>query len=232
MSLALTSDSCQEKIDPQIERWTRFVENYHKKHGNHLEPFLPVQTLVQKYLSQSESKRPILDIGCETGKNAICLIRAGHKVTLLDIAPKAIDLTLENLKAFDLTGGVAETIIGKIEDLDEKQGPFKAVVGTYTFSFIPPILFQEVMRTNVLSRIEPGGFFAGGFFGTKHVWANNPDLSITTQEKIKELFASMDFTICEMDEKKEEITTILDGQQIFHTIEVIAKRNLNPISRT
>lgn len=79
------------------------------------------------------------------------------------------------------------------------------------------------MAKNVLGRIEPNGYFAGGFFGTNHDWAQNPDLSILTQEKLKAIFSSSGFAILEMTENTEEASTLV-GKQLFHTINVIAKR--------
>lgn len=130
-------------------------------------------------------------------------MQAGYKVTLLDIAPNALQYTHENLKELNLLEGVEESILGRIEDLDQKYGPFKAVVGMLTFSFIPPHLFEEIMKTNVLGRIEPEVYFAGGFFGEEHEWAKNPNLTIMTTEKVKIFFESQGFTICENKEIKK-----------------------------
>jgi SAM-dependent methyltransferase len=210
----------------EVEKWSEFIEKlYRMTEGKIIKPFCPVDTLIKKYLCQTESTRPVLDIGCETGKNAICLIQAGHSVLLLDIAPNAIQYTQENLKKLGLSHGIFDSINGNIETLDSKYGPFKAVVGTYVFSFIPPETFQQVMRENVLDRVESGGYFAGGFFGVEHAWAEKPNLSIVTREQLERLFASMEFSICEIDEKKEEILTVSSGIQVFHTIEVIAQRH-------
>lgn len=211
--------------DPDVEKWSNFIENLHQITKEIPGPFKAVDTLVRKYFAGEPSKS-ILDIGCETGKNAIPLIKAGHKVTLLDIAPNAIHYTQENIKRFGLEDGIADSIIGKIETLDPKYGPFNAVIGTYAFSFIPPELFEEVMKYNVLGRVESEGYFVGGFFGQKHAWAESPKLSILNSEKLENLFSSMGFSICEKEEKIEMARTVLNGLQIFHTIEIVAKRTL------
>lgn len=218
----LTSLQQLNDSNSEVEEWSQFVERLNCEPLPN--PFRPVDTLVRLYLPQG-SGEAVLDIGCETGKNAVPLIEKGYSVILLDIAPNAIRYSMENLQQRGLFHGVIGCINGKIEELDPKYGPFKAVVGTFVFSFIPPHLFEKVMRNNVLGRIEPEGYFAGGFFGENHVWANDPNLSILTSETLEELFSSMGFSICEMQEKTEAHKTVLNGQQIFHTIEVIAKRN-------
>lgn len=223
MSTHVSTAMGKKLNDPDVEKWSHFIENLHRNTKGIPGPFKAVDTLARKYLTK-DSTGFILDIGCETGKNAIPLIKAGHKVTLLDIAPNAIRYTKENIQQLGLEHGVVNSINGKIETLDQTYGPFKAVVGTYAFSFIPPNLFEEVMKNNVLGRVESGGYFAGGFFGEKHVWAKDPELSILTRQKLKKLFSSMGFSICEIEEKTEETQTVFDGKQIFHTIEIIAKR--------
>lgn len=210
----------------EVAGWDEFIELLvQKTEGKELQPFRPVGTLVQKYLWQVESESPVLDIGCETGKNAIHLIQAGHRVVLLDISPKAIQYTQENLKKKGLEKGISDSIVGNIETLDEKHGPFKAVIGTYVFSFIPPERFEQIMKEKVLNRVEPGGYFVGGFYGEEHGWAGEPSLGFFTSEQLEEFFISHGFTICEIQEKKRVVETIPHGETFFHTIEVIAKRN-------
>jgi SAM-dependent methyltransferase len=188
-----------------------------------LEPFTAVDILVRKYLAKEPSSS-ILDIGCEYGKNAIACLQAGHKVTLLDIEPDAVRESQENIQSLGLQNGIADSVICKIETLDLKYGPFKAVIGTYVFSFIPPELFDKVMKENVLGRVEQGGYFAGGFFGPTHAWSKNPMLTFVSSEKLETLFSSMGFIICEKEEEIHIRPTALGGWALFHTFTVVAKK--------
>jgi SAM-dependent methyltransferase len=204
-------------IDPDVEKWSKFIESfYQKSKGEVASPFKPVDTLIKNYLPKGAS---VLDVGTELGKNAIPLIEAGHKVTLIDVAPNAITYTLDNIGKRQLSSGVVASEAVKIESLDEKYGPFKAIVGTYAFTFIPPQLFEEVMKNNVLGRIEADGYFVGGFFGKDHAWAEDPKLTILSKEQIEKFFSTMGFAICELEERSE-----MQGTVLFHTFEVIAKR--------
>ncbi|MCH9625963.1 MAG: hypothetical protein S4CHLAM123_11490 [Chlamydiales bacterium] len=206
-------------------KWSRFVEAFQKQAMTIPPPFSAVERLAQSYL-KTGGDYPVLDVGCETGKNAKCLIDYGHTVTILDIAPKAVQYTIENLKHEGLRDGVTDAIVGRIERLDSRAGPFKAVVGTYAFSFIHPDLFEEVMIENVLKKIAPEGFFAGGFFGQEHGWASRPGLSIMTVEKITSFFSTNGVSVLEVVESKKDIQTVSNGRQHFHTISVIAQRIL------
>ena len=217
------------QVEPQrtglnVEQWMDFNEKLqNQKNGNIPPPFQPVETLTLKYLREPSI---ILDIGCETGKNSGCLIKNGHQVVILDIAPNAIYYTIENLKKEGLDYGIQDSIISSIEDLSAEYGPFKAIVGTYAFSFIPPHLFEQIMRENVLNKIEYDGYFVGGFFGEEHAWAGNPDLSILNIRELETLFSSHGFSILEINEQIKEIPTVFNGITKFHTINVIAHRTL------
>lgn len=206
-----------------IAKWSRFVENFQQQSKEIPSPFQPVGRLAQFYLTM-DSPYPILDVGCETGKNAYCLIKKGHKIVLLDITPKALEYTVKNLRQVDADNGILDTIIGKIEHLDSRVGPFKAVVGTYAFSFIAPSEFVEVMEENVLNRIVTNGYFVGGFFGEKHAWSNDPELTIVTTEKVKSFLIQRGFSIIELTEEKKKSATVLNGTKLFHTISVIAQK--------
>lgn len=207
-----------------IKKWVDFNEKLQSRtNGKIPPPFEPVETLALKHLKEPCT---ILDIGCETGKNAACLIKRGHKVVLLDIASNAVNFTVENLKREDLDHGIQGCIVSKIEDLSVKKGPFKAVIGTYAFSFIPPHLFNQTMKEVILKRVNEDGYFVGGFFGEQHAWATNKDLSILSVKQLESLFSSQGFSILEMSEQVEEISTVSNGITKFHTINVIAHRTL------
>ncbi|MBS3904296.1 MAG: class I SAM-dependent methyltransferase [Simkania sp.] len=221
---AYSKKKTDSKDDESVKRWVDFNEKLQKQtNGKIPPPFEPVETLASKYLKEPGT---ILDIGCETGKNAACLIKKGHKVVLLDIASNAVSYTVENLKRENLDHGIQDSIVSKIEDLPAKYGPFKAVVGTYAFSFIPPHLFKQTMNEMVLKRVSENGYFAGGFFGEQHAWAVNKDLSILNVEELESLLSSQDFSILEIKEQIKEVPTVSDGITKFHTINVIAQKAL------
>lgn len=205
-------------------KWSLYVENEQKKfQGKIPKPFSMVDALVRNHLVKFHSRRPILDIGCETGKNALSVIRGGHKVVLLDIAPAALTYTLSNLKKIKMDHGVVKSILGKLESIKEDQGPFKAVIGTFAFSFVSPKLFYKVLKQNVLAKIEPGGFFAGGFFGPEHMWKKNPSLTFVDVNWLKKFFMSHHFSILAIRENKER--KLNEGKlEIFHAIGIIAQR--------
>lgn len=210
--------------DEKIKKWTEFNEKLQSlTNGKVPLPFGPVEKLASLYLREPCN---ILDIGCETGRNSACLIRRGHEVVILDIAPNAVEYTVENLKMEGLEHGIKDSIVSKIEDLPANYGPFKAVVGTYVFSFIPPSIFTQTMKDNILKRVSRDGYFVGGFFGEEHAWAMNKDLTIVSVKELESLFSSQGFSIIEISEQIEEVPTVSGEITKFHTIHVIAHKTL------
>jgi SAM-dependent methyltransferase len=59
----------------------------------------------------------VLDAGCGPGRFAIDLIRAGAKVTLLDLSPVQLDLARERIAAAGLSSGVEGDFEGDVADL-------------------------------------------------------------------------------------------------------------------
>ena len=206
--------------DVDAAQWISFIDGLQAR-GTTPQPYDLVTRLITDYLPNNAT---VLDIGCETGKNAIPLLQHGHRVTLIDIAPNAIDATLSAVASRGLSVGVDDSIVGKIEDLDSRYGPFEAVVGTYVFSFLAPPVFEAVMQRNVLERVRDGGYFVGGFFGPNHAWAAEPNLTTMSSEALHDFLTRMGFQMCVLSEEIEETPTVNRGQTIFHTLNVIARK--------
>jgi SAM-dependent methyltransferase len=218
------------QLDDLSSRWDLFIvkqqSRWNVESGESFSvqaPYAPIETLATKYLKETVPLN-ILDIGCELGKNAIPFLERGDSVTILDVSPAAIEHTTNNLKHRGLFDRVVDVLNVSIESLPDEYGSYDAVVGTYVFSFISPEIFEDVMKANVLGRVKPGGYFAGGFFGKKHGWAKDESISISTEEEIRDLFSSMNFTILDLESVIKEGNTVSNGVVAFHDIRVIAQR--------
>jgi S-adenosylmethionine-dependent methyltransferase len=80
---------------------------------------------IKKYLKSSDV---VLDAGGGTGINAILMAQRCQAVTLLDIAPKILELAADNIRQAGLEGKI-ETVEGDITDLrDLKDDAFSFVL--------------------------------------------------------------------------------------------------------
>ncbi|MES2274286.1 MAG: class I SAM-dependent methyltransferase, partial [Chlamydiota bacterium] len=209
-------------IDPNVYKWTNFIEALQSQEGGKIPPpFPPVELLAEKYLQPGSV---VLDIGCETGKNAASLIKNCHKVVLLDIASNALSYTIANLSREGLSHGVLDSLNVQIEEFQLEHAPFQAVIGTHAFSFIPPKLFDATIKKKIFDCIEIGGYFVGGFFGEQHAWADRPEMSIFSFERLETLFISSGFRLIELSEVTQEERLTISGEFVrFHTFNIIAQ---------
>ena len=44
------------------------------------------------------------------------------------------------------------------------------------------------------------------------------------RKELESFFTSMDFSICFIEETKDSVTSVADGEQLFHTFRIIAQR--------
>lgn len=80
---------------------------------------------IKKYLKPSDI---VLDAGGGTGINAILMAQRCQAVTLLDIAPRILELAAENIREAGLQGKI-DPVLGDITDLQRfKDGEFSFVV--------------------------------------------------------------------------------------------------------
>ena len=149
-----------------VEMWDSFIEKKHQQlEGKSLEPFSAVIVLVRDYLLANRFPKSCFGHRLRIRKKCYLPDRSRPSRSTTRHCSQGHFYTQENLRKLNLDYGIADTCNTAIELLDSQYGPFKAVVGTYTFSFIHPEIFHQVMRDNVLSKIEVGGYFAGGFLG-------------------------------------------------------------------
>ena len=105
---------------------------------------------VQQLLKLLPKKSSILDLGCGAGVPVDdILIKAGHFVTGIDISSEQIKLARKKCR-----GG--EFIVRDIQELQQKEFNFDAVVSFYTLFHIPKNDHQQILRT-IASYLTIGG---------------------------------------------------------------------------
>jgi SAM-dependent methyltransferase len=108
-------------------------------------------------LAGAES-REILDLGCGTGRVAIRLARAGHRVTGLDSDPGFLEVTAQRARE---QGAEVETVLADARSFELGR--------TFDLVFAPMQLVQLFhgseerlsMLGSALAHLRPGGLFAG-----------------------------------------------------------------------
>ncbi|HVE92971.1 MAG TPA: methyltransferase domain-containing protein [Actinomycetota bacterium] len=96
----------------------------------------------------------VADLGGGDGRNALFLAGAGHTVTVVDIAPKAIDNLLRNARE----AGLADRVRGVVANLAsyEPAEEFDNIVSSYTLTFVPRTDLPRVLD-RIMSWTRDGG---------------------------------------------------------------------------
>jgi SAM-dependent methyltransferase len=158
-----------------------------------------------------------VDLGCGAGVETLELLRHGWHVLAIDRQPEAIAHVLASVPS-ELHGSL-ETQVAAMESLT--LPPADLVWASASLPFCLPEKFADLWHT-LLTRLRPGGRFAGDFFGPRHVWASNPQMTFHSLEQVIELIQALE--IEHFTEEEREMPTALQGSQHWHAFEVIARR--------
>ncbi len=162
-----------------------------------------------------------VDIGCGEGRDAAELLRRGWRVLATDAHPNALALTLarDDLPATPQLDRLLETSLTAMEHLEPPR--CRLVNASFALPFCPPAAFPALWQ-RVLDAIEPGGRFAGQFFGPDDTWASLPDRSHHARDEVRAMLAGLE--IERLDEENRPGATH-DGQsKHWHVFHVVARK--------
>jgi S-adenosylmethionine-dependent methyltransferase len=169
------------------------VESYYEEYDEwsrlerHRMEFEVTRRYLEKYIPQNSR---VLDIGGGPGRYSIYLASQGHKVTLLDLTKKHIDIAKEKAveKGVDLEG----FIHGSALDLpDYNLGKFDVIlVMGPLYHLTNPSEREKVMR-DTLALLKPGGIIIASFISAYapivDVLKNNPEELMDAEDVLKYL---------------------------------------------
>jgi SAM-dependent methyltransferase len=130
------------------QRWQNFgIEESHVLSG--LMPW--EQEFYSRFLTPEDD---ILLVGCGSGRDLIALLRAGHRVQGLEVAPRAAAVARAMLEKHGLAAPVAT---GRIEDAPLAQSFDAYVFSWYCYSYIPLRHARIAALQRVRDHLKPGG---------------------------------------------------------------------------
>lgn len=158
-----------------------------------------------------------IDLGCGAGTDAAELLRRGWSVLAVDGHPEAFQrmVVREGIRPTPrLTMRMAD-----FADLGELPR-CRLVNASFSLPFCPPEHFGRVWAA-VRGAIEPGGRFAGQFFGERDTWAALPDRSHHTRAEVEGLLAGLEIET--LKEEERDGTDAKDKVKHWHVFHVVAR---------
>ena len=109
--------------------------------------------LLARCLPEAPPQR-VLDVGCGTGSLALELVRLGHRVTGVDLAPEMVSRARAKLASAGSAGPVAEFLVGDAADPPTGERRYDVVLARHLLWTLPSP--EEALRA-WLRRLAPGG---------------------------------------------------------------------------
>ena len=114
-----------------------------------VEPHIPIFAEFAKW-----KNKEVLEIGCGIGTDSINFVRAGAKLTIVELSPNSLELCK---KRFDEFGLEANFIEGNAEKLDHLLPPGKRYDLIYSFGVIHHTETPEKVIEGIRKRLKPDG---------------------------------------------------------------------------
>lgn len=106
----------------------------------------------------AESKGPVLELGCGTGRVAIALAEAGFAVTGLDLSPAMLAIARDHLTGADLSSGGSLSLIEGNMASFELGAQFELVIIAFrSFQLLLTPEEERACLASVFRHLRPGG---------------------------------------------------------------------------
>lgn len=178
----------------------------------------PLRALYSQAIAFLDSSAKIaMDLGCGSGTEVLDLLNRGFEVHAVDQESMAIEfLTSQATEAQKKL----QPHLCSLETL--KAWPQTDFLFAYhSFPFCKPDQFDDVVE-KALRSVSKKGICAITFFGLEDQWVTENKVMGISADKVKNKL--QDFQILHFEAKIELGPTALQGNKMWHVIEVIARR--------
>lgn len=177
---------------------------------------LPREFLVET-LRRFQAPGSAIDLGCGAGVESLYLLEQGWQVLAIDQQESAAQGLLSNVPA-ELAHHL-KTLVLPFEELTVP--PADLIWAGLSLPFCQPGQFDRLWAS-IGSALAPGGRFAGDFFGVRHAWADQSDMTFLTREEVLSLCLELELEY--LVEEEGEQQTVSDGMRHWHMFTVCARK--------
>jgi tellurite methyltransferase len=190
-------------------------ENYYQKTQGRTPRKVLLDTLDIIEKDRPRESRNAVDLGCGAGIETAILLEHGWDVLAIDSDPSGIKRLID--KVSDEHRPRLQTQVAKFEDVSLRET--ELVHASLSLPFCHPNHFPALWG-KIVDAIQPGGRFAGHFFGVRDSWANEPDMTFLTKEQVRALFENF---VIESFHEMDEDSSATSGPKHWHKFTVIAR---------
>ena len=193
---------------------TRWAEYYQKIQGR-----APRQLLLDVLEKFPTGKLlHAIDLGCGDGTETIELLSRGWNVLAIDGTEAAIKLLTD--KVSQQARSRLQTEVAKFDAVAVTLPHTDLIHASLSIPFCHPSHFPALWE-KITNALNPGGRFAGHFFGVRDSWANNPDMTFHTEEQVRAMLENFEIEYFHEEDEDGESTS---GPKHWHVFTVIARK--------
>lgn len=158
-----------------------------------------------------------IDLGCGEGRDTLELLSRGWRVLAIDSHPNAFDLLLPRVPSAH-----RDRLSAKMCGFEDLTFPHARLINaSFSLPFCEPTHF-DALWSRIVAAIEPGGRFAGQFFGDRDSWASLPDRSHQTEPRARQLLADLEVEEFRIDEKDDNDAG--GNPKHWHVFHIVARK--------
>jgi len=191
---------------------TNWEEYYEKIQGR--KPRQLLLDVLEKY-PMGESLHAI-DLGCGDGTETAWLLSRGWSVLAVDGTHAAIKRLMGKVPQ-DVQVRL-QTQVAKFEDVTLPQTDL--IHASLSIPFCHPSQFPALWE-KITNALNPGGRFAGQFFGVNDSWADESDMTFHTEEQVHTMLGKFEIEYFHEPDEDGEATS---GPKHWHVFTVIARK--------
>lgn len=176
----------------------------------------PPREFLNKTLRRFQTAGLAIDLGCGAGVESVFLLQHGWQVFAIDQQESAVQKLRASSVTFNTISHL-ETLVAPFETINLPAADL--IWAGLSLPFCPPHEFDTLWR-KICSALLPRGRFAGDFFGPRHAWSSQRDMTFHTKEQILALCAALQLEY--MIEEEGEQMTATNGIQHWHMFTISA----------
>jgi tellurite methyltransferase len=198
--------------EPDQHKWDEYYEAVSGRPPREL-----FRQAIIRFGQADQPSQLAIDLGCGAGTETVALVSQGWRVLAIDQQPEAIAQVMARV-APEHQSRLATQILS-FEHVELAGSDF--IWAGLSLPFCSPEHFPRLWE-KIVASLRAGGRFAGDFFGIRHAWANQKEMTFHTVKQIKALCQPLhiEYFITEEGEK----LTAHDGLQHWHAYSVIARK--------